>query len=43
VGVYNIKGELEGSVGGYYPIETCREAFNIIKKRQIDAVALLSA
>jgi len=40
VGVYNTSGDLEGHIGGYYPIDTMREAFNVIEKRQIDALAL---
>lgn len=41
VGVYNLKGELEGHIGGYYPIDIMREAFKNIEQKQVDALAAL--
>ena len=40
VGVYNLKGEMEAQIGGYYPLDIMREAFHKIEGRQIEALKL---
>lgn len=34
VAIYNTQGKLHGTIGGYYPLETMREAFNTIETWQ---------
>jgi hypothetical protein len=34
VAIYNTKGVFAGTIGGYYPLETMREAFNTIETWQ---------
>jgi thioredoxin-related protein len=35
VGIYDAQGALHGTIGGFYPLETMREAFNTIEIWQV--------
>lgn len=38
VGIYNLKGELETKIRGYYPLDTMRKSFEKIERRQLEAL-----